>query len=227
LNYPEIRLGQIGGLIMFLFTRNARLAGGNGTAGMEWAVEMCGKVNDLTDIDVSLWATVYSEGFGTIGFTSFLPDLATLEAAGDTLQGNADYVAASDKGAALTEGGLDDQLLEIVYGEPDPSRELQYVSGVQAVCANGAIAKGMAAGVEIAQRAEKITGTTGIFVRGVTGPYASVGWLTGYESIGELEAAQAAMGADPEWVPFLDSVVGDAYIGSPEHTKSTIYRKLA
>jgi hypothetical protein len=212
---------------MYLFSRRTRLAGGNGRAGLEWAVAMCERVNQITGLDVGLWGTVYSEGFGTISFTTFLPDLAALEAAGDKLQVDDGYLEASDKGAALTIGGLDDSLLEIVHGVPDPSRNPQYVSGVTAVCASGHLAKGMTVGVEIAQRAEKITGLPTLFVRGATGPYGGVGWLTGYEDIGSLESAQQALADDASWLEFLDDEVEDAYAEDPSITQSTIYRKLA
>ncbi len=55
---------------MYLFSRQTRLAGGNGRRGIEWAVEMCERVNQITELDVSLWGRMFSPGFGTIAFTS-------------------------------------------------------------------------------------------------------------------------------------------------------------
>jgi hypothetical protein len=35
----------------------------------------------------------------------------------------------------------------VVYGEPDPTREIEYVTAVQTVCANGNLGRGMELGV--------------------------------------------------------------------------------
>lgn len=212
---------------MYLFSRRTRLAPGHGTKGIEWAVAMCERVNQSTDLDLSLWANVYSAGWGTISWTAFLPDLTMLEAAGDKLQADSGYLAATDEGAAFTMGGSDDSLLEVLYGTPDPDRNAQYVTGVQAVCASGGIAKGVTVGIELAQRGEAITGVPTMFVRSVTGPYSGVGWLTGHTSISELEDSQRALAADADWVTYIDTAVQGVYVDDASVTQSTIYRKIA
>ncbi|MEZ5144273.1 MAG: hypothetical protein R2726_17380 [Acidimicrobiales bacterium] len=188
---------------------------------------MCERVNQSTDLEVGLWATSFSEGFGTVSWTTFVPDLTALEAATDKLQVDDGYLQATDDGAALSVGGADDALFEVVHGEPDPSADPQYVTAVRAVCASGGIANGMVLGVELAQRAEAITGLSTMFVRNLTGAYAGVGWLTGYPSIEALEAAQAALAADPGWVEMIDARAPGAYTDDAAMTQQTIYRKLA
>ena len=59
---------------MYLFSRQTRLAGGNGSRGMEWAVEQTARVNALVDLDVQLWAKAYSPGFGTLAWTTWVPE---------------------------------------------------------------------------------------------------------------------------------------------------------
>lgn len=212
---------------MYLFSRRARLSGGNGTKGIEWAAGICERVNQSTDLDLSLWAVVYSPGFGTVSWSAFLPDLATLEAAGDKLQADPGYMAASDEGAALTEGGVEDVLYEIVAGTPDPSRAVQYVMAYQASCAAGAAVTGVMVGIELAQRGEAITGVPTLFVRNVTGASNGVGWLSGYESIGQFETAQAALAGDESWLTFVDTKSSTAFAEDVATSTSTMYRKLA
>ena len=62
---------------MYLFTRRARLAGGAGAAGLEWATTITAKVAQVTGHEASLWATVYSPGFGHITWTAWFDDLRT------------------------------------------------------------------------------------------------------------------------------------------------------
>src|SRR2546427_8904570 len=96
---------------------------------------------------------------GAVGWSTFGPDRAALEAAGDKLTADDSFVAATDKGAAMTVGGATDSLAQVIYGAPDPSRQIEYVTVVRAVCATGNVGRGMGAGVELAQRAEKIMST--------------------------------------------------------------------
>jgi hypothetical protein len=71
---------------MYLFSRRVRLAAGNTRAAMEWALGQTEKVNRITGLPISLYAQVFSPEVGAIGWSTFVPDLATLEAAGDKLQ---------------------------------------------------------------------------------------------------------------------------------------------
>jgi hypothetical protein len=93
---------------MYLFTRRTRLAGGNGMAGVEWAGSICAKVKELTGQEIELWASVFSPGYGTISWTGWFEDLASLEAVGDKLEADPSFAKLSDAGAKFTEGGLDD-----------------------------------------------------------------------------------------------------------------------
>ena len=123
-------------------------------------------------------------------------------------------------------GGVDDGLLQVVSGEPEPGADNQYVTGVAAVCAGGNIERAMTAGVELAEAATKVTGRPTMFVRSVTGPYGGVGWLTGHGTIADVEAGQDAMAADPGWLKLVDST-GGAFVEDASITVSTLYRKIA
>lgn len=211
---------------MFLFTRRARLAGGSGPAGIEWATSICTKVSEVTDQEVQLWATVYSPGFGTVSWTAWLADLPALESVGDRLAADAGYGALVAQGAEFVEGGLDDSILQPLHGLPDPDRDVRYVGGVQAVIAGGQATRAMASGVELAMTAAAITGLPTMFVRSLTGPYGAVGWLTGYESMAEFESADHALSTDPGWIKTVDATEG-CFVEDTAVTQTTMYRRLA
>jgi hypothetical protein len=211
---------------MYLFIRRARLAPGSGRDGIAWATSITETVNRITGLPVRLFAQVYSPSFGTIGWSTFLPDLGSLEAAGDKLQVDDEYAAQSDTGAKHTVGGIDDQLLQVIHGDPDPARQVEYVASVRTVCASGQIARGMAVGVEIAQRAEAITGLPTMFVAGSTGSYGNVGWITGYADIAALEAAEQAVNGDASFVEFIDREASAVYSDAPGVSTQTIHRRL-
>jgi len=211
---------------MYLFSRRARLANGRGRDAVAWATGITETANRLTGLPISLYAQVYSPGFGTVSWTAFVPDLTALEAAGDKLAIDDGYAAQTDAGAEFTDGGLDDTLFQVIHGEPDPSREVNYVGAVRAVCANGHLARGMAVGVEIAQRAEALTGFPCMFLADTTGVYGGVAWLTGYPDVAALEAAQAVQFGNSEFVDFIDREAGPAYAADSALTTQLIHRRL-
>jgi hypothetical protein len=207
---------------MYLNARQTRLTTFD---GVDWANRIKDRVIEVGGNPCELWATVYGAGYGTVHWTSWAPDLASLATAGDALIADPGYLALSAEGANYTVGGVDDQLLKPLVGEVDPDRNITYVSGVVAVCAAGNIERAMTAGVEIAQRAESITGLPTMFLSAMTGPYGGVSWLTGYEDITSVEKAQDALGADIGFVKLIDSTQG-CFVEDPALTVQTLYRKL-
>jgi len=211
---------------MYLFSRRARLAPGNTRASMTWATAITEKGHQLTGLNISLHALMFSPEVGTLVWSTFVPDLATLEAANDKLLADDSYASMLDEGAKYAAGGADDALLQIVHGTPDPNRRGEYVSTVQTTCANGSVTKGMELGVEIAQRAEKTVGIPVLFASVATGNYAAVAWLSSYTDIGELERAQQALAADAKFGEFVDKSVRGVYAEDPASTQQLIYRRI-
>jgi hypothetical protein len=212
---------------MYLFSRQVRLATGHTREAIDWALAQSEKVHTITGLQVGLYTQVFSPNIGTVAFSAFVPDLAALEAAGDKLNVDDAFIAASDKGAALTVGHPVDRLAQIVHGDPDPNRSIEYVTVVRAVCASGRIARGLELGVEIAERAEKVTGTPTLFLSDVTGTYGGVSWTSGHADVQAMERAQQSLAEDAGWVKYIDKEVGGVYSDEPYTTTSLIYRRLA
>lgn len=210
---------------MYLFSRSTRLTGGNGRAGMEWAISMTEKVRQISGLQVDLWSTVYSEGFGTVHWTAWLPDLQTLETAGDKLMADDGYIDLGNEGAKLTDGVAVDKLGRLLYGDLDPDAGATYVSGVDAVCTSGNLAAGGLTAVGIAQKFEEVSGEKTLVLVGVTGPYGAVSWLTGYADIAAAQAANEKL-ADPAFVGYLDAESKGLYAEDSSITRTTMYRKV-
>lgn len=211
---------------MYLFTRSGRLAPGNTRDSMDWALGITEKVNKIIELDVSLYMQIFSPEFGTLGWSCFAPDLTALESATDKLLADDSFVAATDAGAKFLAGGLDDTVYQVLEGAPDPSRQVEYVTAVSAVCANGNIARGLEVGVEISQEVARITGTPGMFLANSTGVYGAVGWVTGHANVQAIDDAQTALTSDPGFMKLIDEKAGKAYSQLPSPTQ-TIFRRLA
>jgi hypothetical protein len=212
---------------MYLFSRRARLAPGNTHAAMTWATEITEKVNEITGLNVGLYAQTFSPEVGTLSWSTFVPDLATLESANDKLLVDDAYVSMVDAGAKFALGGADDALFQIIHGTPDAARRIEYVTTVQAVCTNGSLAKGIELAIEIAQRAEKTLGVPVLVATGVTGNYGSVAWISGYANVEELEHSRQALAADAKFAEFVDKSVRGVYVDDPSMTQQLIYRHIA
>lgn len=208
---------------MYLFSRRTRLTS---FAGAEWANNIAAKATEITGNETQVWGSVYSPGYGTITWTAWNADLASLEAFGDKIQVDPGYLSLVSEGGNYTDGHADDGLLQVVHGQPDPDRPVTYVGSVQAVIAGGNTERALTAGVELAQKAEAITGLPTLFGTSLTGPYGGVGWLTGYENIEAMEKAQGALAADSGWLKLVDSTDG-CFVEDPSATQQTIHRLLS
>jgi hypothetical protein len=211
---------------MYLFTRRARLAPGNSQAAMTWAIGITESVNQVTGLNVSLFTPMFSPEVGMLSWSAFVPDLETLEAATDKLAADPGYISMVDAGAKLGEGGADDSLSQIVYGEPDPNRKVEYVTVVQTVCANGNVVRGIELGVEIAQKAEKVIGSPGMFAASATGSYGAVAWISGYDDVKALDRAQEKLAADTKFAQFVDKSVPGVYTDDSIATAQFILRRV-
>jgi hypothetical protein len=208
---------------MYLYTRRLLLTS---AAGADWATRICEAGTKVGGVEINVWGSIWGPAYGTITWTAWHADLASLETWGDTLNGDAGFQGVIAEGAELVQGSVDDGLLQVVSGEPEAGADNHYVTGVAAVCAGGNIERAMTAGVELAEAAAKVTGRPTMFVRSVTGPYGGVGWLTGHGTIADVEAGQDAMAADPGWLKLVDST-GGAFVEDASITVSTLYRKIA
>lgn len=175
-----------------------------------WATDTAAAFQAATGVEMQVWGAVYSAGFGTIAWTAWYENFAVLDAATDAAMADGAYMAKSAEGNqwAAPGAGVDDQLQELIAGVPDPEANPLYVSSVQSACAGGNMARGLGAAVEIAQRADAITGATTLVCCNVTGPYSGVSWLTGTEDGATMDAQNAARAADAGFLELVDSFAG-------------------
>jgi hypothetical protein len=207
---------------MYLFTRQARLTG---LDAAHWAVAIGAAAAKAMGSDVTAWTRTMSPGFGSVVWSSFWEDLSTSETAFEALAKDADYLSLAVEGQKFLATGVDDTLYEIVYPGVGASADAKYVSVIQSVCANGSVVRGMATGVEIAQKAEAITGHSTAFTANSTGQWAGVGWITGYEGIGDFETAQKKLNADMGWLEYVDGATS-CYSDDPGVSQSLLYSRL-
>src|SRR5947209_14856730 len=82
---PAVCAGLAGGDFVYLFAREARLGPGHAQEELAWAAAITEKVNQISETKVSLWTTFMSPAVNTLYWTTFVEDLATIEAMNDKL----------------------------------------------------------------------------------------------------------------------------------------------
>jgi hypothetical protein len=207
---------------MYLFARQAVV---RGLDGPKWSIDIGAAAAEALGVEVNVWGNVLSPAVGTTTWTSWWTDLSALETSFAKLLTDPKYLALVAEGPQFISGAIDDTLFQVVYQGPDVVSGGRYAGTVSAVIAPGNFSRGVLGGIEIAQKAEEVTGQSGIFLARQTGPYGAVSWLAGYENIAAYEAAQGKLQADAGFAEFLDSRT-TAYQADPSLTQSTLYLKL-
>ena len=211
---------------MYVFARSGLLANGNSRDAALWVGSITEKVNQITDLNVTVWRNVFSREINRITWVAVVEELAQLEAADDKLQADDAFVALVDRGAAYTVGAPDDTLGQVVYQSGDATRPMEYATTVTALVAPGQFVRGIELGVEIAQRAETITGEPTSLLSGVTGDYSAIEWLTSYENVKAMQSAGEKLMQDVDFAQFLDKEVPGVYESGLSVTQQTCYRKI-
>jgi hypothetical protein len=210
---------------MFLFSRTARLVPGDLRKSMEWALNITEKVNQVTELDLSLWTTVFSAGVGTLSWTAVVEQLAVLEASDAKLMADDLYMSLLADGAKHIGTDVNDMLAQLVYADPDGATiQAQYATVVDAVLSPGASVKGIELGVQIAQQAKATTGSPTSFAVGATGAYGGVAWIVLYDSVEKFQASGDAIAADAAFNELIDREASKCYL--PGRTTTTTFRKI-
>lgn len=211
---------------MYVFSRSTVVQGGNQREAMLWVASVAEKVNQITDLDIAVWQNVFSREVGRLAFVAFVEDLEQLETADAKLAADDAFVAETDRGSSFTNGTLDDQLGQVIYGNPNPERNVTYATSVSALSCPGKFARGVELGIEIAERAEQITGEPTMLVTAVTGDYASIQWITAYDDVKGLQTAGEKLNANPSFGHFIDNEVPGVYESGLGISQQTCHRRV-
>ena len=203
---------------MYIFTRSTRLKPDNMRSSMTWAVEITEKVNQISEARFSLWRPLFSPNATRLIWGTMVEELEELEAIDAKLMADDGYLSLLDKGAQHSAGDpIDDTLVSFLHGDFASAADVQVISVVEATLANGSFAKGIEVGVEIAQRAEQISGLPTAFGIHSTGAYGRVQWVSGTASVAEMQKGESKVNSDPSFLQLLDTKAADVFIpGSGE-----------
>jgi hypothetical protein len=190
---------------MYLHTRTATIR--NDVDPLEagsWALEAAALAREASGLEVQLWRAVYGRPLGSYTWSIAVDSMGTMAAGSQQALADPAYLAWLERGRGLFLDGTEDHVAQILYSGVSGAPEA-VVATVTAQCANGHIADAITWGLELSESYHSITGLDVHFVRSLFGPWATIGWLSVAPSIAAYEEGSAALQADPNWLPLLDS----------------------
>jgi hypothetical protein len=190
---------------MYLFVRNRSAAPDRIFEAAAWAVEMAERVSGITGLQISANQAEYGKPLSSLSWSTTVGSYAEMGAAREKLLADPGYLEAIQAGNGLFDGPAEDALIDIIATAGDGGHRGAFASMITAQCAPGKIGEAMAFGVDIMIHVAGVTGRDGVFSRSMHGPWASVGWISLSDSLDEVDAATAALNADPDYVAKVDA----------------------
>jgi hypothetical protein len=195
---------------MHLFTRQGRFAPDQVEEGLVYAAALAQYVNQKTGLEVIPWTALYGAPVGTVSWSARVESQAAMGAAGAKLQADTGYRERVSANAHRFEGPVDDALGQILAFSGERPAAPQLATITIAECAGGRLADATAWGVDIMQYSAKVTGAAASVGRGIYGSFGTLVWIALYESLDEVDAADAATSTDPGYLERLDQA-GDFF----------------
>ena len=188
---------------MYIVGRSRRIDQAQGRAAVAAAVEAGSRASEILGSPVFVWSSIFSADGPTVSCSTRVERLADAVAIDEALFAVEEFAQWVEDNDGLFIGPTSDVISQVVHGGPTGPPKT-YVQVTRAVCANGSFAEAMGLGIEIAETAARITGVPVMFVTPVIGEYGAVGWMSSADDLAEVEAANAALSADDDWLKLVD-----------------------
>jgi hypothetical protein len=201
---------------MYLFARNRTCAPDRVAEATAFAVDIAAKVSSITGKELAVWQGVYGVPITSFGWTTTVDSYAEMGEAREKLMADSGYIETLEAAAHLFADAPEDVIADIVATAGEGGHQGEYSSIVMAQCAGGRIGEAMGWGVEMMNHVSSVTGRDNLFARSMHGPWASVAWFSLAASLEEVDAAAAALNADPDYLAKVDSSDGLFLPGSGE-----------
>lgn len=210
---------------MYRFTRTAQLTG-NPPKSIEWAVTIAEKVNQISEVPITLWTSVLSPAVGLCSWTTTVDTVAEIETLDAKLLVDNGYLALLAAGTEhIIPGAVNDSLSTIIYATPGAQDgSFHYASATTAQVQPGQSRRGVELGVEFAQKAHALTGLETSFEAAVTGNMGTITWALAADSLEQLQRAEDTLNGDETFLKLIDTEGAKAY--QPNATVSYFRRML-
>jgi hypothetical protein len=197
---------------MQLFSRIVTLAGPP-AASTAYAVEMREYAANAIGREIALWAAQFGAPVGTMSYAMRVEGLADLQAATAPLLADAEYLERLAAGQQFVGGPTTDSLAQPLLGElGEASPPVGCVAMITTATMNaGRYSKAIGWGIDIAKHVSAVGGMPTMFLTSSFGEFGGVAWIAVAPDMATVDAAGAAVNADPGYLEMLDGA-GDLFL---------------
>lgn len=189
---------------MYIFQRQMRVMGGASAVG--WAMEVTSRVQDVTELPVSLWMGQAGFPNGSLGWSMPTEGMAQVTEMNDKLQ--ADDTLAKlilDHGREYVVEVMPDRMSMIIHGEITDSAPVgSFVGVVTANASEGHWGEAGAWAASIADMYSGITGRPAIVAATTAGTMGEYCWYVRHDDGASIDAATEAAMSNEEYGAELD-----------------------
>ena len=207
---------------MYILARTREIHPAHARDGVAAAVEAGARASTITGLQVFVWSTMFSAPVGTVVWSCRVDQLDDLITAQDALFASDEFDKFIRDRDELFVGSLADTVSQVIHGAPTEGPGA-FIQTVAAVCANGSLSEGMHTAIELADAAKRVTGRSTMVVTPVAGTYGAMGWITSFDDLASMQAANDKLTADADWLKLVDRA-GHVYAPG---TQATILRRIS
>lgn len=189
---------------MYLFQRQLRVMGGANAIG--WAMEVTSRVQEVTEMPVSLWLGQAGFPNGTLAWSMPTEGMAQLTEMNEKLQTDDTLTKLIiEHGREYVVDVMPDRLAMIIHGEiTDAAPVGSFVGAVTANAAPGKWGEAGAWAASIADMYGGIVGKSVVVTATTAGSMGEYSWFVRHEDGASIDAATAAAMSNEEYTSELD-----------------------
>ncbi len=189
---------------MYLFSRTRHAKPDKMLEAIPSAVEIAAKVKQVADLDIYVWTYRFGEPLGTIMWSTRVDSQAQLFEATEKMAADPTFVEMVLAMGDFYEGAAVDALFNVVSGNPAPTPSA-FLQTNTATIANGKYAEAFEFGVKLQELVATELNRPTFFVGAAYGNFGEVGWITGSETMAEVDAGAEWQQTNPEFHAMIET----------------------
>lgn len=206
-------------MIMYQFARVVTLQG-DPRETMPWATDITAHVNATTNLDVSLWGSVFGFPTGTLAWSTIVEGRAQLGAEMAKLPADNAYLDLALKAQDWSTGPAEDIFRRIVHGGPgdEPPAVGAVASVTQAVATTGKMPEALAWAIDMADHAASVSGVTVSVGVNAYNDFGGLAFLSLQPDMAAADAAADAVQGDAGYIERIGRSAGLFVDGSAQQS---------
>lgn len=183
---------------MFIFNRTTTLDRNHMLEATMGAIEVAALVTKITGVGVNVFGHRYGEPLNTLSWSCRVDSQAELEELTSKLTSNDEYLTWGAANLGLFESAPFDRLSSVISSTMTPEPK-KFYTVLTAQAAAGKLGDAIDFGVRAQALIAEKTGLANAFMAGVYGAFGTVGWLTGGDSMADMDTLWALQMNDADY----------------------------